>query len=785
MPFGHIIAGPKPSLSFQGDPLVLHDSHLTATHSSRITFLAAFTLIASLLLSALAVASPASAAPVEAGYKDHAYGPEVGEPTEDKPQSKVWFNDGFWWGGLWDPTAGEYQIHKLVNQTWVTTGVTVDTRSRSHGDYLWDGTALYVASVSGDSQADPVLVFRFTYNASTDQYALDPNFTDVHPGETEPDPGVVAGTGPAETVTIAKDSTAQLWITYTNPAGAGTRNVMINRSTTAPHVWGTPFALAEAGSINDDDISAIVSFSGNVGVMWSDQTPVGTPAETSFYFAQHLDSNANDQDWVSEKMVLSGDDIAEDHINLKLVAAGGGRVLAAVKSASGPDSIILLDRNATTGDWTRHVVVGASQDATRPQVMVDQTNARAYVFYTSPVLDSDPGDQAIYYKSALLNNLGSFNPEGLGIPFISDPGVDINDISTSKLPVTSATGLVGIAASETNQTYYHGFLTLGGTTPTPSPTPSASPTPTPGGNREVIRVSGANRFATAAEISEVRFPSPGANFAEVFVATGANFPDALAAGPVANLTGAPILLVSQGSIPNETKAELTRLGPAKITIVGGTSQVSASVETQLGSYAASVVRLAGSNRYDTAGRVAGRFANNRPAVFIAAGTGFPDALSAGPAASLLNVPILLVEQGRLPNETKAALTRLTPATIYVVGGTGVVSDAVKTALVPYTDSKTAGAVVRLSGADRFATNVAVMKRFWTAKVAWSTVANGMTFPDALAEGAYELPLHLVTPTSVPTVVRNDVKRIDPNRIDVLGGTAVVSESVVEILKIRP
>jgi len=61
----------------------------------------------------------------------------------------------------------------------------------------------------------------------------------------------------------------------------------------------------------------------------------------------------------------------------------------------------------------------------------------------------------------------------------------------------------------------------------------------------------------------------------------------------------------------------------------------------------------------------------------------------------------------------------------------------------------------------------------------------MNFPDALAEAAYELPLHLVTPTSVPTVVRNDIKRIDPNRINVLGGTAVVSESVVNNLRIRP
>jgi putative cell wall-binding protein len=410
-------------------------------------------------------------------------------------------------------------------------------------------------------------------------------------------------------------------------------------------------------------------------------------------------------------------------------------------------------------------VVGGSQDVTRPQVVVDETNARAYVLFTAPENGTPAGnDQTIYYKSAPLSTL-TFNSAGLGTAFIKDGVNDISNVSTSKQGVTAASGLMAIASSDTNTSYYHGFLSLG-----------------PTANREVVRVSGPNRYATAAEVSKVRFPAPGANFAEVFVATGANFPDALSAGPAANLVGAPILLVSKDTIPAETQTELTRLGPAKITIVGGTSQVSTAVETQLHAYAATVERIAGTNRYDTAEQVSLRFAVNRPAVFIASGTGFPDALSAGPAASLLNVPILLTERDVLPNDTKTALTRLDPATIYVVGGTGVVSDAVKAALVPYTDGGTAGDVIRLSGADRFATNVAVVQEFWTTTVARSAVANGLNFPDALAEGAYDLPLHLVTPTSVPSVVAADIQRIDPDRIDALGGTTQISDGVLNTLR---
>jgi len=89
----------------------------------------------------------------------------------------------------------------------------------------------------------------------------------------------------------------------------------------------------------------------------------------------------------------------------------------------------------------------------------------------------------------------------------------------------------------------------------------------------------------------------------VYVATGENFPDALGAGPAAALVKAPILLVARDHIPAETATELTRLHPFAIIIIGGTAVVSADVETQLESYATSVTRIAGANRYDTAAKL--------------------------------------------------------------------------------------------------------------------------------------------------------------------------------------
>ena len=67
----------------------------------------------------------------------------------------------------------------------------------------------------------------------------------------------------------------------------------------------------------------------------------------------------------------------------------------------------------------------------------------------------------------------------------------------------------------------------------------------------------------------------------VYVATGLNFPDALAGAAAAGWWQAPILLVPGTSIPADVSAEITRLGASKVIIVGGTSAVSLSVEGAL------------------------------------------------------------------------------------------------------------------------------------------------------------------------------------------------------------
>jgi putative cell wall-binding protein len=194
------------------------------------------------------------------------------------------------------------------------------------------------------------------------------------------------------------------------------------------------------------------------------------------------------------------------------------------------------------------------------------------------------------------------------------------------------------------------------------------------------RLSGSNRYETAVAISQNSYPK-GAPI--VFVATGSGFADALAGGPAAAHLGGPVLLTSYDSVPKSVSDEIARLAPPTIVVLGGTAVVSDAVYTELQGMATTTVRLAGANRYETAVAIS-RYAFPTPAdvnqVYIATGANFPDALAGAAEASAKGVPILLTESASLPSNVADEIDRLGVSTIYVLGGTGVVSDAVATAL---------------------------------------------------------------------------------------------------------
>ncbi|MCL2514780.1 MAG: cell wall-binding repeat-containing protein [Microbacteriaceae bacterium] len=292
------------------------------------------------------------------------------------------------------------------------------------------------------------------------------------------------------------------------------------------------------------------------------------------------------------------------------------------------------------------------------------------------------------------------------------------------------------------------------------------------------RVAGSDRYATGVQASKAQFPKGAST---VLLASGANYPDALSAAPAAHAVGGALLLTQPNALTPVVAAELKRLKPQHVYLIGGTSAVSAAVAAQVKSATGvTPARVSGADRYATSAAIAAKFFHTagKP-VFAATGAGFPDALSAASAASRLAVPVLLVPgTSAAPTSPVAAqLARLRPSAIYAVGGTAVVSAAMVGRL-----GRTAP-TTRLAGADRYATSAAVGKRFQAGASSSAVLASGLNFPDALVgaalAGARNVPLYLTTPHCVPAGVASELTRITPRSLSLMGGTAVMDAQVAD------
>jgi len=199
------------------------------------------------------------------------------------------------------------------------------------------------------------------------------------------------------------------------------------------------------------------------------------------------------------------------------------------------------------------------------------------------------------------------------------------------------------------------------------------------GGGAVTRLAGENRYGTAMAIAdEVIRLNGDAYDGTCFVATGLNYPDALAASPVAAARWWPIVLEpAAGQMYWPT-------GATDAVVLGGTGAVSSSVENSLASLlgGAGVTRIGGVNRYDTAARVAEFGAASGmtwDGVGIATGGAFPDALSGGAMQGALGSVMLLTPGTRLDAYASAVLSAHAShiGTVYFIGGTGAVSQAVR------------------------------------------------------------------------------------------------------------
>ncbi len=393
------------------------------------------------------------AAQEQAGYSDFSYNySNVVTPTADKPQSKLWFNDGFWWASMFNNTNSPrpaFHIYRLdlATQNWIDTGTEIDERPSTQGDFLWDDTSGKLYAVSGSYSVDGRYT-RYGYDPAQKKYTRE-----VGP--------VVVRPGGGESISLERDSTGRLWVTFTQ-----SNQVYVNRSTSSDAVWGTPFIIPGARTIDPDDISGIVSYrdasGGKIGVLWSNHV-----VPSSMYYAIHKDGDA-DTAWQPIETIYTAKCAADDHMNIKSIQADStGTIYAVVKTSfgdsgcggNGTSPLIRLVVRKPTGVWTATTFGTVGDDHTRPILLLDTTNRKIYIFATSPTSCG-----VIYMKSTSMD-APSF-PAGKGTPFIqSKTYTCINNATSTKQTLNAYTGLVVLAADESKSWYLHNYLSLG----TPQP----------------------------------------------------------------------------------------------------------------------------------------------------------------------------------------------------------------------------------------------------------------------------------------------------------------------------
>ncbi len=205
----------------------------------------------------------------------------------------------------------------------------------------------------------------------------------------------------------------------------------------------------------------------------------------------------------------------------------------------------------------------------------------------------------------------------------------------------------------------------------------------------VTRIDGADRYATAAKVALKVEELLGADFpGTVFVATGASFPDALAASPIAYATGMPILLTRTTSLPWDSTNAIEVTGATKAIAVGSDTVVSAAVYTQLASTGsiATRERWYGANRYETARDVATKAVaaglGKWQYTGVATGANFPDALAGGAAAGSAGGVLLLTDPVTLSPAASGAITtnKAKIFSIHIFGSDKAVTAPVRSAI---------------------------------------------------------------------------------------------------------
>jgi len=298
----------------------------------------------------------------------------------------------------------------------------------------------------------------------------------------------------------------------------------------------------------------------------------------------------------------------------------------------------------------------------------------------------------------------------------------------------------------------------------------------------VQRLSGTNRIETSIAIAKEQYTDKAPE--AVVLATANNFADALAGSGLAYKYNAPLLLVNKTVSDSKQVLDYitTNLSKTKnIYILGATGAVSKEISDYLTVQGYNIIRLGGKNRYETNEKIVDYL--NTPkdtSIIIATGENFADALSISSIAGIKGYPILLNGRDNLSASVSNDIINIQPKTVYITGGTGVLSDNIVTQI-----KKLNGAIniVRLGGENRYETSMKIIEYF-NLTTTTITVATGTDFPDTLSGSVLAARMN----SGVLLVNKNDITKqkdlLDKQnitRIIVFGGAGAISNDIATSL----
>ncbi|MGB8000855.1 MAG: cell wall-binding repeat-containing protein [Anaerobacillus sp.] len=287
----------------------------------------------------------------------------------------------------------------------------------------------------------------------------------------------------------------------------------------------------------------------------------------------------------------------------------------------------------------------------------------------------------------------------------------------------------------------------------------------------IKRLAGSDRYETSVAISEDGWKQTSD---VVVLGRGDLSVDALTGSVLAKKYNAPLLLTKNNELPTVVEAELDRLHPEKVYILGGPAAISENVVKQLSAkgYLSDIERISGENRYETSIAVANEIGNSNQVIVTTGDEKSPDALSIAPYAASKQIPIVLTSGQKLSEATSSFMIVAQPVKTTIIGGENAVSKTVAEAL------DTVSTVERVAGENRYETSVKIAQTFdFENKSVF--FANGDVFIDALPgspfAAAMGAPVILTKQSTFTTEVEQYLKKTLSREYYFLGGEAAISK----------